>query len=185
MAESQEGGSGHHIWARRNFLGVAGWLAVLSSIGAGFAACIRLAFPRVLFEPPTRFKAGYPLDYRVDEISSKWIPSQRVWIVRQPWGFVAILAVCTHLGCTPRWLAPENKFKCPCHGSGYLGLDPTQGPPGQAGINYEGPAPRPMERCQISLGDDGQIVVDKATTYRYELGQWTRPGAFLPYTVNA
>ncbi len=28
-------------------------------------------------------------------------------------------AVCTHLGCVVPWVASENKFKCPCHGSQY------------------------------------------------------------------
>jgi Rieske Fe-S protein len=36
--------------------------------------------------------------------------------------FVAISAICTHLGCTPRYLATEDKYKCPCHGSGYRGF---------------------------------------------------------------
>ena len=173
MPESQEGGSGHHIWARRNFLGVAGWGAILGAITGGFAACVRLAFPRVLFEPPTLFKAGYPSEYTVGEVSTKWIPSQRVWIIREDTGFYAILAVCTHLGCTPRWLAPENKFKCPCHGSGYF----------RTGVNFEGPAPRPMERIRIGLADDGQIVVDKGVTFRYELGEWTKPDAYLKFTA--
>ncbi len=93
MPESQEGGSGHHIWARRNFLGVAGWGAVLGAYGLGFAACVRLAFPRVLFEPMTSFKAGYPTEYSVGEVSTKWIADQRVWIVREPWGLYAVLAV--------------------------------------------------------------------------------------------
>lgn len=30
-----------------------------------------------------------------------------------------INAVCTHLGCVVPWVAAENKFKCPCHGSQY------------------------------------------------------------------
>jgi cytochrome b6-f complex iron-sulfur subunit len=185
MPESQEGGSGQHIYARRNILGLGGWLAILGSVAAGFGACIRIAFPRVLFEPPTLFKAGDPTDYLVNQVSSKWIPSQRVWIVRERWGFFAILAVCTHLGCTPRWLASENKFKCPCHGSGYYGLDPTAPIPDNTAVNFEGPAPRPMERVKITLGDDGQIVVDKSVTFRGELGQWTKRDAYLPFPAGA
>ena len=60
--------------------------------------------------------------------------------------------MCTHLGCTPRWLVAENKFKCPCHGSGFH----------KNGINFEGPAPRPLERFKITLAEDGQLVVDKS-----------------------
>jgi nitrite reductase/ring-hydroxylating ferredoxin subunit len=48
-------------------------------------------------------------------------------------GFYALFTICTHLGCTPNYLSAENKFKCPCHGSGYR----------LTGVNFEGPAPRP------------------------------------------
>jgi cytochrome b6-f complex iron-sulfur subunit len=81
----------------------------------------------------------------------------------------AISAICTHLGCTPNWLSAENKFKCPCHGSGFY----------MSGINFEGPAPRPLERVKIALGDDGQVVIDKGRTFKQEAGQWNDPESFL------
>ena len=78
-------------------------------------------------------------------------------------------SACTS-GCTPNWLQAQNKFKCPCHGSGYY----------VSGINFEGPAPRPLERAEIEVsGEDGQIIVDKATRYLYERGQWSDPKAFV------
>jgi cytochrome b6-f complex iron-sulfur subunit len=128
-------------------------------------------FPRVLFEPPTSFKAGYPWEYTVGEVSERFKDTQRVWIIREEDGFYALLAVCTHLGCTPRWLRSENKFKCPCHGSGFR----------KSGINFEGPAPRPLERVKITLAEDGQLLIDKGIRYRYEKGEWGKPGSFLPY----
>ncbi len=174
---SEELATGHNLWARREILSMAGWGAFIACLGAGILAWVRSMFPRVLFEPPTAFKAGLPSDYLVGEVSEKFIKDQRVWIVRTTSGFYAIIAICTHLGCTPRWLAAENKFKCPCHGSGYY----------KDGTNFEGPAPRPMEHAKITLADDGQLVVDKAVKFRRELGDWSaggisdRPGAFLKY----
>ena len=47
------------------------------------------------------------------------------------------------------------------------------------GINFEGPAPRPLERYSISLGDDGQIVIDKAKKFQWEKGEWSDPASFL------
>ena len=85
------------------------------------------------------------------------------------YGFYALLVTCTHLGCTPNYLAAEAKFKCPCHGSGFR----------TTGINFEGPAPRPLERARIVLAEDGQLLVDKARKFQFELGQWTDPEAFL------
>jgi cytochrome b6-f complex iron-sulfur subunit len=100
----------------------------------------------------------------------RWKEKYGVWIVRSTEAIYALVAVCVHLGCTPNWLAAQNKFKCPCHGSGYY----------VSGINFEGPAPRPLERAEITLSpDDGQIIVDKATRYLYERGQWSDPKAFV------
>lgn len=132
----------------------------------------RFLFPNVLYEPPTTFKAGFPGDYAVDEFSQKFKDLYRVWIVRDATGFFAIYAKCTHLGCTPNWMATEDKIKCPCHGSGYY----------RSGINFEGPTPRPLERVKVTLADDGQILVDTSVHYRYEIGEWTQPGSFLKYS---
>jgi len=121
---------------------------------------IRSAFPRVLFQPPSLFKAGFPAEYAVGEVNDKYIQEQRVWIIREDEGIYALFAKCTHLGCTPRWLAVEDKFKCPCHGSGFY----------RSGMNFEGPAPRPLDRFRISIGEDGQLVVDKSKVFKMAAG---------------
>ena len=72
--------------------------------------------------------------------------------------FLVLVGVCTHLGCTPNWLEAEQKYKCPCHGSGFR----------KSGIHFEGPAPRPLERFAISLANDGQILVDKTRSFKWE-----------------
>lgn len=151
------------MFKRVGWLGFGGFMAFL---GGCFG---RFFFPRVLFEPPAKFKAGYPHEYTVGEVSTKYKDTNRTWIVREATGFYAIFARCTHLGCTPMWLEGEAKFKCPCHGSGYT----------KEGINYEGPAPRPMERCYIAIAEDGQILVDTGIRFRYEAGEWDRPNAYL------
>ena len=133
----------------------------------------------MLFQPPTSFKAGLPTDFTIGEVSTKFQKDQRVWIVREAEGIYAIFAKCTHLGCTPRWLEAENKFKCPCHGSGFRGIDPNKGAPNWTGNNFEGPAPRPLERVRVTKAEDGQLVIDKGVKYLYEKGEWNKPGAFL------
>ena len=107
------------LWSRRDFLGVLGWSGFGAFSLIGLLAAVRSAFPRVLFLPPSKFKAGLPDDYVVGEVSEKYKQDFRTWIIRTKAGFYAIFAKCTHLGCTPRWLKTEQKFKCPCHGSGY------------------------------------------------------------------
>ncbi len=161
------------LWSRRDFMGRLGWGVFTAFTGITLLGFMRSAFPRILFQPPTSFKAGFPKDFTVGEISEKFKKEFRVWIIRSEEGFYALFAKCTHLGCTPRWLAAETKFKCPCHGSGFY----------KTGINFEGPAPRPLERLRITLADDGQIVIDKGVKYLYEKGDWTKPGAFLKFTA--
>jgi hypothetical protein len=68
---------------------------------------VRSAFPRVLFQPPSTFKAGFPSDYAVGEVSNKFKQDYRVWIVREDEGFYALFAKCTHLGCTPIGCKPK------------------------------------------------------------------------------
>src|SRR6185503_15304411 len=140
-----------------------------ATMGA-LSTLLRFAFPNVTFEPPLKFSAGFPETFPMG-VDERHKDAHRVWIVRDDKSFYALSTICTHLGCTPNWLSAEQKFKCPCHGSGFYGN----------GINFEGPAPRPLERFQISLGDDGQIVVDESVKYQYELGQWGLPGSFLEY----
>ncbi len=162
------------IWriSRRNLFSIAGWAAFFVFLATSTVSTLRMMFPRILYEPPSAFKAGFPSDYIVGEVSEKYKDDYRVWIIREADGFYALSAICTHLGCTPRWLESENKFKCPCHGSGFR----------KSGINFEGPAPRPLERLKITLGDDGQILIDRNVKFRFENGDWVKPDAFLKYS---
>jgi cytochrome b6-f complex iron-sulfur subunit len=155
--------------SRRTFLKNAGWSAFWFTMLAWTISTVRFFFPRVLFEPSPIFKASYPHEYSVGQVSTRYQESHNVWIVRVEEGFYALLAVCTHLGCTPVWLGTEGKFKCPCHGSGFT----------KEGINYEGPAPRPLERVKIGLAEDGQLLIDKSIKFRYERDDWDKPEAFL------
>src|SRR6266540_5555885 len=162
------------LLTRRAWMGLA-WGAFSAASAAALAATGRFMFPNVLNEPPQQFKIGLPTEYGMG-VDERWKEKFGVWLVRTPddidqhaSGFYALITTCTHLGCTPNFLSAENKFKCPCHGSGFR---PT-------GINFEGPAPRPLERARVVLADDGQLLVDKSRKFQYELGQWTDPESFL------
>ena len=147
---------------------VIGWVSFTAAMAAMTLGTVRFLFPNVLSEPPSKFKVGYPEQLR---------RRQGRRDVQGP----------EHLG-RPRPgqdLRPEHdlhapglhaelarggkKFKCPCHGSGFY----------ITGINFEGPAPRPLERWAIGVGDDGQIVVDKSKKFQKELGQWDNPDSYI------
>ncbi len=146
---------------RRRFLRWA-W-SLFSLLGAStLLATVRFFFPRVVAEPPARFTVGRPEEFPRDIVNTEFAERYRVWIVRRETGeFIALKAECTHLGCTPRWLDFQAKFKCPCHGSGFRAN----------GTNFEGPAPRPLDRFRITLGPDGQLEVDRSVTYRGVAGE--------------
>lgn len=148
------------------------WASVAAFLTAWFIAFFRFFLPRTLFEPATSFKIGYPSDYGLG-VDTKFQQRYRIWVDRTPDRLFVIYARCTHLGCTPDWKPSENKFKCPCHGSGY----------DSEGINFEGPAPRPMDRAHVEIAPDGQILVDVAKLYQWPKGQpsqFSDTGAYLP-----
>jgi cytochrome b6-f complex iron-sulfur subunit len=170
---------------RRSFFAATAGLLFGSSLAVGFTSLAvthlmwllglaRFMFPNILIEPPTLFKVGFPDQFAPGQVETKFIPQFGVWIVRyefdgQPMVY-ALKSVCTHLGCTPNWLEAEQKFKCPCHGSGFY----------KDGVNFEGPAPRPLERYAISLAEDGQLLVDKSRQFQQELGQWKDSASYVP-----
>ena len=135
---------------------------------------VKFMFPNVLREPPSKFKVGFPDAFPGGQVQEKFKAQFGIWVVNAEYNgqqqIVALKSVCTHLGCTPNWLEAEQKFKCPCHGSGFY----------KDGINFEGPAPRPLERYAIRLADDGQIEVDKSRTFQEEMGAWSDPSSFIP-----
>ena len=141
-----------------------------TAFGLGLA---RYMMPNVLVEPPTRFKIGPPSDYPPDAVSTKWKAERGIWVVNTVYKgrqlIYALSTVCTHLGCTPNWLEGEQKFKCPCHGSGFY----------INGVNFEGPAPRPLERHGLKLASDGMLEVDKSLKFQEEMGQWEDPASFF------
>jgi cytochrome b6-f complex iron-sulfur subunit len=165
---------------RRFFLmaAVGSFLAMgFTSLAATFTlwtlGTARFMFPNILIEPPSRFKVGFPADFPPGYVENKFKAQYGIWVVNTEYNgqkqIYALSTVCTHLGCTPNWLDGEQKFKCPCHGSGFY----------KDGINFEGPAPRPLERYAIRLADDGQLEVDKSRKFQEELGQWNDAASFV------
>ena len=130
------------------------WTAIWGYLTVNFFMFLRFFFPRALFEPNTVHNLGYPSDFQIG-VDEKFKQAYRIWVVKEPPRLFCIFAKCTHLGCTPDWKPAENKFKCPCHGSGYT----------PEGINFEGPAPRPMDRAHVELNAQGEIIVDTSRLY--------------------
>ena len=148
------------------------WASFFGFLVALSAAMARFFLPRAIFEPSSIFRIGFPGDYALG-VDTKWQQQYRIWVVRNSERLFVIYARCTHLGCTPDWKASENKFKCPCHGSGY----------DSEGVNFEGPAPRPMDRAEVKVDAEGHVVVNTGKLYDWPKGGTKRfddTGAYIP-----
>ena len=156
-----------------SFVGL-GFAALGVTGGLWAAATARFLSPNVVNQPPAKFKVGLPSDYPPGHVETKFKEPFGVWIVHGTYQgkaqIFALSTVCTHLGCMTNWQQGEQKFRCPCHGSGFS----------RDGINMEGPAPRALERYAIAIADNGQMEVDKSRTFQEELGQWLDPNGYVP-----
>jgi cytochrome b6-f complex iron-sulfur subunit len=157
-----------------SWIGVAWTTFTLTMVGFTLGT-VRFLFPNVLSEPPSSFKAGNISGYEENVVADRF-KDQGVWVIRSRQGdaqgrdvIYALSTTCTHLGCTPNWLESEKKFKCPCHGSGFK----------ISGINFEGPAPRPLERHAVIRTEDGQVLVDKSRKFQRERGEWDNPASYI------
>ncbi|MFQ6607343.1 MAG: ubiquinol-cytochrome c reductase iron-sulfur subunit [Fidelibacterota bacterium] len=135
---------------RREFLFKIGLGSIGVTIGGGSILSFQYLSPNVLFEPPTKFKAGSPEDFSADSVTLNSV--QQVYIVRAKAGyFYSLSAVCTHLGCITNYRTSEQKIACPCHGSIF----------DLKGEVLSGPAPKPLKHLLIEQNDRGELIVDK------------------------
>lgn len=66
--------------------------------------------------------------------------------------FMALYQRCVHLGCRVPWCVSSTRFECPCHKSRY----------NRWGEYQEGPAPRGLDRFNLTVVDD-HVLVDTRT----------------------
>lgn len=150
-----------------------GFSALGAAVGLWTAGTVRFLMPNSTVEPAQRVKVGPPGAYPPGHVETRYRERYSVWVVHGSYRgrrqIYALRTVCTHLGCITLWQESEQKFKCPCHGSGFT----------SDGINLEGPAPRPLERYAIRVADDGQLEIDRSRLFQQELGQWDDPACYI------
>ncbi|MCL4467491.1 MAG: Rieske (2Fe-2S) protein [Deltaproteobacteria bacterium] len=156
---------------RRRFLSYLGGGFILGGLFLQGFAALKSLFPKVLYEPPTKFKVGMPSDFPE---GVRFLAEHRLFIIRNNDRFHCISAICTHLGCTvnlAQYSPPKTydsssgkvvsetfEFHCPCHGSKYR----------ENGNIYAGPAPLPLPWYKLYVAPDGQIVVDTNTAVNHD-----------------
>ena len=75
----------------------------------------------------------------------------RFFLLHPPGGIIAAYRKCTHLGCAVPFVASEDRFHCPCHGSEY---------DKRTAVVLKTPAPKPLTLFHISESEDGNLIVD-------------------------
>ncbi len=63
--------------------------------------------------------------------------------------WVALIAVCKHLGCTVQYQAEKDRIYCACHGGVYNAY---------TGANISGPPPKPLDRLDVKLNEAAVVV---------------------------
>jgi cytochrome b6-f complex iron-sulfur subunit len=131
---------------RRDFLKQLGFGSIVAAIGSVVGIFGRFLIPNVVTPKAGPVEIGKPEEYRLGDFT--YVETARAYIGRDPHGFYALAAICTHLGCTPR--LEGRQFECPCHGSRF----------DLNGNVLAGPAKRPLDRITVGLAQNGNLYVD-------------------------
>ncbi len=135
---------------RREFLERIGWGAALAALGGLLAALARFFEPNVTTAAPGPVDVGAPGDFALGSLS--FVEQARIYVGRDERGYYAIVATCTHLGCTPRLEGDAYAFACPCHGSRFT----------REGEVVNGPATRALDRAWVGRAANGRLIVDRS-----------------------
>lgn len=79
----------------------------------------------------------------------KFGPAPAMLIHHNDGTWVALTAVCTHLGCTVQYEPQLHRIHCACHGGVY---------DSRTGANVSGPPPKPLKLFKVAVSDTGVLV---------------------------
>ncbi len=134
---------------RRYFFGILAKASIVIALLAEAIGAIKAFIPKVLYEPPSKFKIGKPDDFPE---GITFLPEHKLYIFREKDDFHVISAICTHLNCIVDWKPDQEEFYCSCHGSIFS----------KKGVNLTGPAPKPLPWYPLSLASDGNLIIDSS-----------------------
>jgi len=133
---------------RRKFL-----FTLLGGLGALIAAVSAWPIFRFLSPVDTGSESSQVIIPRSEVLLSKthffeFRGKPAVVLQISPGKFVALSAVCTHLGCIVAWNEQVDEFLCPCHG-GRFSIE---------GKVLGGPPPKPLESLVVQIDGDQLII---------------------------
>ena len=153
-AETTEPDEAGEALGRRAFIGLG-----VTLVGAVYGAAIGYPVYRYL-STPSRREASAAAVTQVDlpgaeklekgaAMMFKFGTKPALLIHHKDDAWVALSAVCTHLGCTVQYEPENNRIHCACHGGVY---DP------KTGANVSGPPPKPLAQFLAEVSD-GKVTV--------------------------
>ncbi len=136
--------------------------AAIAVAGVGYATALGYTVYEYLAAPAKRATAELAVK-EVELPGAEKLPSGSAMIFKfagrpailihhQDKKWVALSAVCTHLGCTVQFEGDRNRIYCACHGGVY---------DAHTGANVSGPPPRPLKQFKVAV-QPGKVVVSRA-----------------------
>ena len=97
---------------RRSFIGRVLHLAGCGALGMSLASTVyanfRFFFPKVLYEPPAQFQAGFPAEYQRRLSATGGRKNIKSGSFATAPALYALLTTCTHLGCLTGFFPAEK-----------------------------------------------------------------------------
>ncbi|MDR3723230.1 MAG: Rieske (2Fe-2S) protein [Terracidiphilus sp.] len=138
---------------RRAFLAAAGVAGIAYTVALAYPIYRYLASPaemanataavsEVMLKDAQKLPSGSVLMF-------KFGPKPALLIHHTDGRWIAMTAVCTHLGCTVQYEPQLDRIHCACHGGVY---NPY------TGANVSGPPPKPLTLYKVAVSDAGVQV---------------------------
>ncbi|HKZ86354.1 MAG TPA: hypothetical protein VJ793_22215 [Anaerolineae bacterium] len=129
-------------------------------IASGIFACA-IALIIVNFKPGATTSAGRAPDFPPGSVVTLQLPRPGtpdqfvpIFVVNDPVvGFLALHGRDPGSNCQMRWVPETGRIEDPCSGSKYT----------RTGEYISGPSPRSLDRYPITVGENGDVVVDLST----------------------
>jgi len=149
----QEHSENGDVKTRRAFLAAAGAAGVCYAAALAYPVYRYLASPsemalsasavtEVTLKDAQKLPTGSVLMF-------KFGASPAMLIHHEDGRWIALSAVCTHLGCTVQYEPQMDRIHCACHGGVY---NPY------TGANVSGPPPKPLKLFKVAVNDTGVEV---------------------------
>ena len=150
VSETVENGD---VKTRRAFLAAAGAAGVCYAAALAYPVYRYLASPgemalsasavtEVTLKEAQKLPAGSALMF-------KFGPSPAMLIHHEDGRWIALSAVCSHLGCTVQYEPQADRIHCACHGGVYNAY---------TGANVSGPPPKPLKLFKVAVSETGVEV---------------------------